>query len=146
MKKVSLTLLICSLITIGFSQAPAKLENIKKLLDITGAGKMGTQLGVTMINNMKPLYKDVPDEFWDEFKKELTTTDWIDMFIPVYEKFYSDDDIKQLIQFYQSPIGKKVISNTPLIMQESMQIGQTWGQKLGEKLVERIKAKGYLSS
>jgi len=146
MKKISLILLCCSLVITGFSQAPAKPENIKKLLDITGAGKIGAQIGVTMINNMKTVYKDIPDEFWDEFKKELTTTDWIDMFIPVYEKFYSDNEVRELIQFYQSPIGKKVISNTPLIMQESMQIGQVWGQKLGEKLVERIKAKGYLSS
>jgi len=146
MKKLSITLLFCSLMAMGYSQASAKAENIRKLLDITGSGKLGTQVGISMIDNMKTVYKDIPEEFWDEFKKELTTKDWIDMFIPVYEKFYSNDEIKELIQFYQSPIGKKVVSNTPLIMQESMQIGQIWGQKLREKLAERMKAKGYLSS
>ena len=64
--------------------------------------------------------------------------------IPIYDKYYTEDDIKQLTDFYQTPIGKKVISNTPLIMQESMQAGQSWGQKIGEKVIENLKVKGYL--
>lgn len=39
--------------------------------------------------------------------------------IPIYDKYYTEDDIKQLTDFYQTPIGKKVISSTPLIIERT---------------------------
>jgi hypothetical protein len=144
MKRISIILLLCVLATIGFGQTNAKIENIKKLLELTGAGKMGVQAAESMLNSFKTSYKEVPEEFWIDFKKELNPEALVNLMIPIYDKYYTDDDIKQLTDFYQTPIGKKVISNTPLIMQESMQAGQNWGQKIGEKVVENLKAKGYL--
>ena len=144
MKRISIILLLCVLATIGFGQTNAKIENIKKLLELTGAGKMGVQAAESMLNSFKTSYKEVPEEFWIDFKKELNPEALVNLMIPIYDKYYTDDDIKQLTDFYQTPIGKKVISNTPLIMQESMQAGQNWGQKIGEKVVENLKVKGYL--
>jgi hypothetical protein len=41
------------------------------------------------------------------------------------------------LQFYTTPAGKKLISSQPVIMQESMQIGQQWGQSLFMKVMEK---------
>ena len=144
MKRLLITLLFCGLITIGFSQTVAKIENIKILLELTGAGKMGVQAADNMLTSFKTSYKEVPEQFWIDFKKELNPAALVNLMIPIYDKYYTEDDIKQLTDFYQTPIGKKVIFNTPFIMQESMQAGQSWGQKIGEKVIENLKVKGYL--
>jgi len=130
----------------AFSQASSKTENIKKLLELTGSAKLGVMIADNFIKNFKSNYKDVPDDFWIEFKKQFSSDALINMLIPIYEKYYTDDDIKQLIAFYETPIGKKVISTMPLVVQESMQAGQIWGQKIGEKVVEDLKAKGYIKA
>ena len=71
MKQLLITLLFCGLTTIGFEQADSKIENIKKLLELTGAGKMGVQAAESMLTSFKTSYKEVPEEFWIDFKKEL---------------------------------------------------------------------------
>ena len=72
---------------------------------------------------------------------------FVDLVIPVYDKYYSDADIKALIKFYQLDIGKKTIKVMPSLIGESMKIGQAWGQKLGpvieERVMKRFKEKGF---
>ena len=53
------------------------------------------------------------------------------------------EDLEEFIKFYQTPVGKKFAKNTPFIMQESMQIGQQWGMKIGENFKNKMKEKGY---
>ncbi|MNL81411.1 hypothetical protein D3C87_2085160 [compost metagenome] len=55
----------------------------------------------------------------------------------------SEQDLKELIAFYQSPIGKKLAEKTPFIVADSMQAGQVWGKKLGEDIIKKIQEKGY---
>ena len=119
MKRLLITLLFCGLITIGFSQTVAKIENIKILLELTGAGKMGVQAADNMLTSFKTSYKEVPEQFWIDFKKELNPAALVNLMIPIYDKYYTEDDIKQLTDFYQTPIGKKVISSTPLIIERT---------------------------
>jgi hypothetical protein len=66
------------------------------------------------------------------------------MVIPIYEKYYTETDINQLITFYNSPIGKKMIATMPQIMQESMTAGQSWGKQIRQRVLAQLKEKGYL--
>ncbi|HEV3410924.1 MAG TPA: DUF2059 domain-containing protein, partial [Puia sp.] len=58
----------------------------------------------------------------------------------------TDEDIIALTAFYKTPIGQKVIKTMPLIVTESMQLGQEWGKQLSDKIIQRLKEKGYLKS
>jgi len=44
-----------------------------------------------------------------------------------------------MIAFYESEIGKKMVEKTPIIMQQSMQIGQQWGMEMGAKIAMRMR-------
>lgn len=144
MKKISITLLLCGFLTCGFSQSVTKTDNIKKLLELTGSGKLGVQVGQSMIGSFKNNYPNVPEAFWNDFLKEFNSDVLINMIIPIYDKFYSESDIKELTEFYQSPLGKKMIATMPQIAQESMQVGQAWGKEMGEKVFANLKEKGFL--
>ena len=58
--------------------------------------------------------------------------------IKIYSKYYTHQDIKDLLKFYQSDLGKKLISTTPSIVQESMAAGQNWGQNIVPIIQERV--------
>ena len=144
MKQILITLLFCGIFTNGFSQSVSKTNDIKRLLEITGSGKLGVQVGQTMISSFKQSYPNVPEEFWNNFLKELNSDVLINMIIPIYDKYYSESEIKELTEFYQSALGKKVIATMPQIMQESMQAGQNWGRAIGEKVYTNLKEKGFV--
>lgn len=87
------------------------------------------------------VFKDIPASFWKDFEKEFKKIDVdeiIETFMPVYYKYYTEDDLRQLISFYQSPVGIKMKKNTANIMQESMQLGEKWGREIGEKVAAKL--------
>jgi hypothetical protein len=144
MKRLSIALLLTVIFSTGFSQAKSKTDNIQTLLELTGSGKLGMQVMQNMLASFKQTYPDVPEKFWKEFMKEVNADALNKMVIPIYEKYYTELEIQQLIAFYQTPLGKKVILTTPQIMQESMQAGQAWGREIAEKVFSNLKAKGYV--
>lgn len=122
----------------------AKRDDIRKLLFLTGAGNLGKQVMTQMIGQFKRQNANIPEAFWKEFSEGISTDDLIELTIPVYDKHLSHDDIKGLIKFYQSPVGKKLIQVQPLIVNDSMQIGARWGQEVAKKAIENLRAKGLV--
>lgn len=142
------SLLICfisisTLLSCAQSKA-SKTDKIRQLLDLTGSGKLGVQVANNMMASFKKSYNNVDDQFWEEFARQIKAEDLVNLIIPIYDKYYTEEDIDQLIGFYKSPIGKKVIETLPQITQESMLAGQAWGKQIGESVVEELKRKGYL--
>ena len=133
-------------------------SDIAELLEISGTYKIASQIINQVMIAMKDSYnqnrateKKIPDEIWskviDEFKTELTQDSYIDMIVPVYQKYYSKEDVKEIVAFYKSRVGQKMISVMPEIMKDSRQAGREWGKKAAEKILprleQRLKDLGY---
>jgi hypothetical protein len=122
---------------------PQKEKDIRALLEVSGTAKLGMQVLEQMITQMRRTHPDVPPQFWEAFKKEVSADDFIDLIVPVYARHFSDEEVKELIKFYQSPIGQKLVREQPLMMRELMIAGQQWGAELGPRIAKRLKEKGY---
>jgi len=48
----------------------------------------------------------------------------------LYMAEFTATEIKELVAFYKSPLGKKMASKQSSLMQQSMMYGQTWGMEL----------------
>jgi len=57
---------------------------------------------------------------------------------PIYNKYLTLDEIREIIRFYKTPAGKKIISVLPKMMQESMQATQPWANSLMPRLQQRV--------
>jgi hypothetical protein len=128
------------------AQAAVKDQDIRTLLSMSGTATVATQVVQQMIDQYRQMLPQVPDEFWTDFQKQMQPQDLIDLIVPIYARHFSDDEVKQLIAFYDSPIGKKLVQEQPLIAKESFQAGQQWGQKIGTKVMQGLKEKGYLGA
>jgi uncharacterized protein len=75
----------------------------------------------------------VGKEFLDDVQK---TT------IQIYARHFTVEDLDQLSAFYRSPIGKKMLTKMPVIMQESMQVTMQQLQRrlpaIQEELMKRV--------
>lgn len=118
---------------------PAKKVEIVKLLQTMGTVKMTQQIMGQMISQFKVQNSSISSDFWDRFEKEMNVQGLVDKIIPLYAKYYSLDDLKALNAFYQTPAGQRMLTATPLIMHESMAIGQDWGRQVVTHLMSEIK-------
>ena len=140
MKTIVLFVLGIFLSSATFSQSTTKQDLIREYLVLTGQKKAATQMVSTIIESYKKAAHGVTDAFWEQFQKEISTDDLLEMVIPVYDKHFTEDDIREMIAFTKSPIGRKMAEKTPMINVECYQIGAEWGKKIGEKVVARMQA------
>ncbi|MDD9224644.1 DUF2059 domain-containing protein [Aeromonas hydrophila] len=47
----------------------------------------------------------------------------------IYRKHFTEAELKQLIAFYQSPVGKKSLDTMPALFQESSLVGQSLAER-----------------
>lgn len=144
MRKTIILLFTCIITAKAHSQEKSSTEYARQLLEVSGAEKMSTQVMSQMVASFKNHYSSVPKEFWDEFMKEAKTNELIELVIPISVKHYTDEEMKQLIEFFKSPIGKKMVEKMPVITQDSYAAGEKWGQAVGEKIAKKLIEKGYL--
>lgn len=131
-------LMVGLILMMAFPLFADKKDDIRTLLNITGAGEQGVQAMKMMIGNFKKSMPQVPEKFWTEFMKEVKPGDLVEMIIPIYEKHFTEADIKAIIAFYNTPVGKKFIMKQPVIQQESFKVGSAWGRKLGMRVAAKL--------
>lgn len=128
-----------------FGQTTDYKATLKKMFEVSGS-EAAYKSGIAQMFAMFKQSQEVPPTVMKELEQEFMKTsmdDLVDMLVPVYEKHLTRDDLLKLIEFYQTPAGAKFAKKTPLIMQESMQIGQAWGMQIGQEFEKRLKEKGY---
>lgn len=128
----------------------AKEADIRQLLELTHAGAVATQTMDAMEGNMRTLmtnafppgeYREkLIDMFFAKFHEKRDTQQLVELAVPVYSKYYSDEEIKQLIQLYQTPVGQKLLGATPSIIAELQAAGQKWGEELGKQSMMEVLA------
>jgi hypothetical protein len=127
--------------------------DIERLMDITGQSAMATQLATTisdaLLNSLKSSQKNVPpraieiarDVLNTEFATAFAGSDIKDKQVALYAKYYTHADIKGLLSFYESDLGKKMIANNPALMREGAAIGQDWAKATMPALMQKLQAR-----
>lgn len=120
---------------------PAKEADIRHLLEVTGASSLMAQSMDEMEKSIRPLisnslppgeYREkLVDLFFEKFHAKRDPDRLLALIIPIYDKYYTGAEIKSLIQFYDTPTGKKMAAVLPKILSESQVVGGKWGEQLG---------------
>jgi uncharacterized protein len=58
----------------------------------------------------------------------------------IYASHFTEPELKQLLTFYQSPLGQKVISEEPKAADESLAFAGSWADKLSEEVIGKMRA------
>ncbi|HEY7885343.1 MAG TPA: DUF2059 domain-containing protein [Cellvibrionaceae bacterium] len=135
------------IVTLMLAVTSARAEEpVYTLIDLMGGQDQMTQMHnqfVSMIASSSPemtAYVPVVQEWaetylsWDEMREPMAA---------IYKKYFSKEEIAKLVEFYQSPVGKKSIELMPVLFQEGGQIGMEMAQKHQgelERMLEAAKA------
>ena len=58
----------------------------------------------------------------------------------IYASRFTEQELKDILAFYKSPAGKKVVVQEPLIIQESMSSLDQWASKLSDEIIAKFRA------
>ena len=65
----------------------------------------------------------------------------------LYAQNFTEQELKQILAFYKTPTGQKLLNNQPKVIESSMQFAQKWANKLSDEVVskmrEEMKKKGH---
>jgi len=64
--------------------------------------------------------------------------DMVELMIPVYDRHLTHDEIQGLIQFYQTPLGKRLLETLPQITKDSMAAMIPWAREVTEKVMSEM--------
>ena len=116
--------------------SPEKRKEIEKMLRLTGMEKLMGQMETQLIASLKAQMPQASQLFWTKFEQRINTRELIEKLIPLYDKYYTTEDIRAVNAFYETPTGQKLISTLPQVMQEAMKVGQEYGEKMAKQAAE----------
>ena len=108
---------------------PQKDSDIRSLLELMGARDMIQEAATNSTeqyrqrlislapNNDKA--QEAIDSYLAVFQKKFDADALADQLVSIYDKHYTQDEIKGLLQFYGSPLGQKVAGEMPKIAKET---------------------------
>lgn len=130
---------------------PDKQARIERLLEMTGALSLGRQMSSMVVQQITDVLRtsrpDIPqralaalpsiiDDLIGERLPALR-----DLLVPLYHRHFTAAEITSLIDFYGTEVGRKTIRVMPQLLQESMALGQKWGESLGPEIQRRVRAR-----
>ena len=127
------------------SEDAEKAETVKRLLEITGAKNLYDQMMTYIFSSLQAEYPNVPAKYWSTFASEIKTDDIFKEFIPLYSKYYTNQELKELVAFYETPLGQKTIQILPQLSQDSTELGIKFGRQAAERALKKLEADGYLT-
>jgi hypothetical protein len=136
----------------GFAQqkpTPAAIETAKEIVQIKGGENMFGPLIPNIVEQGKSMFEQQNPAL----SKDLSTvaaklrTDLAPRMAEVnneiakaYASHFTEAELKEMLAFYKSPVGRKMITEEPKALAQAVNFAQSWAQKFSEEVVTKYRA------
>jgi hypothetical protein len=142
----------------ALSQAPSSdaIAAAKELVETMRAGDQLKTLFPMIMQQLKPAIVQGRPEVERDYDASMPQViaaanarmkEFVGAIALVYAAHFTADELRQLAVFYKGPVGQKFLQNMPKIMQDSMAVGQKFGESLAgdmrTKMIDRLREKGH---
>lgn len=101
---------------------------------VDGAALSFLQTNPDLVQSLREAAIAVRPEF------EKRNGEIVDLLAKVYAQRFTETELKDALAFYSSAVGKKLVQERPIIVQEALRQIQAWGAELNGEAVERVRA------
>lgn len=84
---------------------------------------------------MTPNRDKIVDEYFNRLVDVVSSPEFTEMIIEIYAKYLSDDDLKALVQFYQTPVGQHYAAVHAQVTKDAAAAGEQMGAKRGVEIM-----------
>jgi hypothetical protein len=145
---LGLTLVTFSPLANAQQPTPAALASAKELITITGATALFSPLIAGVVEQAKLLYlqqnpalaKDL-NEISTRMRNDLQPrfAELIDEVARLYAANFTEQELKDVLAFYKTTAGKKLLTEQPKIVDSSMKFAQDWANTLSDQVVGKMR-------
>lgn len=147
---VAVVLFSCTAGAVAQQQpSPAAVAAAKELIQLKGADQFFQPIVRGVVEQTKNLFlqtnpmlsKDL-NEVANALATELGPR-WTEIEAEIskgYATQFTEQELKDLVAFYKTPLGKKSLELEPRIMDASMNFARDWANKLSETVISRMRA------
>ncbi len=131
MKKIVTAALIVMATQFGFAQQDAFKKDVLKYIEVSGVTAPIKNVG-------EQLKTMVPEEKHADFQKDFDSTlpSLFSKIADVYMEEFTHDEIKKILAFYNSEVGKKLSAKQDILMEKAEKAGEHWGLDLQMALMK----------
>jgi hypothetical protein len=129
-------------------QSAAALDTAKELVKVTDSAAIFNPLIAGVVEQAKILFlqqdpglsKDL-NEIAAQMRTELAPrfSELSNEIAKQYASNFTEAELKAILTFYQSSVGKKLLARQPSVVDNSMKFAQTWANKLSDQVIEQMR-------
>ncbi len=121
----------------------AKERDVRELLKVQRSERVAFQTINQVLQLMGPRLSE-------ENRKKLSASvgelaqinDIFEIFVPIYARRFTHREIREMLRFYNSPLGQKMMETHPLVMQDAGPEIQKWAQAFVKRVEAKFNFKG----
>jgi hypothetical protein len=128
---------------------PAKEADIHSLMELIGARDIVQDAETRASEQLREnLVASIPDndrgqqfvnEFVASYQKKFNPDDVTTQLVGVYDKHFTADEIRGLLQFYGSPLGQKFASEMPKVSQEIQAANRAISTRVAKEALQDLR-------
>lgn len=148
---IAVLLLCCAVPALAEDLSPERRADILRLMEASGhkamARQMLEQYAKQSMGMVKKLRSDIPADSLPAVERDLqgylrekldAPGGLFEQLAPVYAKRFSEDEVRELLKFYESPLGRKAVASLPALTKEGGEVAQRLGISLIPEINRRI--------
>jgi uncharacterized protein len=147
---IGIAVVLCASIAAAQQQpSPAALAAAKELVTVKGVQGVYEPLIRGVVEKARLVFlqtnpmlgKDL-NEVAAKLRNDLSprTAEGLSETARLYATRFSEQELKDAVTFYKSPLGRKLLAEEPLIADESMRSAASWVEKLSEEVMNKMRA------
>jgi hypothetical protein len=129
--------------------SPAALLIAKQIIDIKGVKTMFDPVVRGVVEKVKDTFMQT-NFMWAKDLNEVAvivhkdydfrSSELVDQTARIYASHFTEAELKNILAFYQSPLGQKIVAEEPKAMDESMNNAATWADQLSNEVMAKMRA------
>ena len=134
----------------------AAVQTAKEIVSVTGATTLFTPLIPGVIEQAKNLFlqqnpglsKDL-NEIAAKLRTDLAPRfdELTSEVAKLYAAHFTEAELKEILAFYKTPVGTKLINEQPKVGEEGLKFAQDWANKLSDQVIanmrDELKKRGH---
>ena len=135
--------------TPGTPPTAAAILLAKQIIQIKGVDKLFDPLVRGVVEKVKDQFMQT-NFMWAadlnavaaQLEKEYQPreSELIDETARIYASHFNEGELRQILTFYQSPLGRKMVNEEPKALDESMANAGNFGDRLSEEIIDKFRA------
>ena len=156
-KAISLVLFIAALVCAGVTPfaaqaqqpSPAAVAAAREVIVAKGASAIAQPLVIGVIESAKNTFVPTNPNLTRELNDVATVlhrefdakgnNEVVDQLARAYAAHFTEQELKDLLLFYKTPLGQKVIKEEPIAIEDGLKSAQRWADAFSEIVMARIR-------